>query len=151
MDVVDTPEEDPSIASHQQQPVMQKLKTPPVQRSVRAGLVFPVGRIHRLLKKQFNGPVGETSAVYLAAVLQYLSTEVLDQAALEAQSKKRKRITPRHVYLGIENDEDLKSLCDNTGVIIPESGVKPNPALWAKRRRKEPAHAPLQHEQDLIC
>ncbi len=43
-------------------------------RSSRAGLQFPVGRIHRLLKKgNYAQRVGAGAPVYLAAVLEYLA------------------------------------------------------------------------------
>ena len=43
-------------------------------RSSRAGLQFPVGRIHRLLRKgNYAERVGAGAPVYLAAVLEYLS------------------------------------------------------------------------------
>ena len=48
-------------------------------RSMRAGLQFPVGRIHRMLRKgNYAERVGSGAPVYLAAVLEYLSAEVLD-------------------------------------------------------------------------
>ncbi|CAL9186086.1 unnamed protein product [Musa hybrid cultivar] len=52
-----------------------KDKKKPVSRSARAGLQFPVGRIHRQLKLriQANGRVGATAAVYSAAILEYLT------------------------------------------------------------------------------
>ena len=51
-------------------------------RSERAGLQFPVGRIHRLMKVRSVGQkrVGATSAVYTAAVLEYLTAEVIELA-----------------------------------------------------------------------
>jgi histone H2A len=43
-------------------------------RSSRAGLQFPVGRIHRLLRKgHYAQRVGAGAPVYLAAVLEYLA------------------------------------------------------------------------------
>ncbi|CAK9194489.1 unnamed protein product [Sphagnum troendelagicum] len=44
----------------------KKDKKKPISRSLRAGLQFPVGRIHRLLKARVaaNGRVGATTAVY---------------------------------------------------------------------------------------
>lgn len=50
--------------------------TPP---SPPAGLQFPVGRVHRLLKSRAtaNGRVGATAAVYAAAILEYLTAGAL--------------------------------------------------------------------------
>jgi len=48
-------------------------------RSSRAGLQFPVGRIHRLLRKgNYAERVGAGAPVYLAAVMEYLAAEVLE-------------------------------------------------------------------------
>merc|ERR1711924_230502 len=47
----------------------------------RAGLQFPVGRIHRHLKLgNYGQRVGAGAPVYLAAVLEYLAAEILELA-----------------------------------------------------------------------
>ena len=54
-----------------------KVRKSAQSRSVRAGLAFPVGRIHRLLKKgNYAERIGAGSAVYLASGLEYLSAEM---------------------------------------------------------------------------
>jgi hypothetical protein len=69
----------------------EQLKMPPkaleekkksISRSAKAGLQFPVGRIHRYLKKEsfHRMRVSGTSAIYLAAILEYLCAEVLELA-----------------------------------------------------------------------
>ena len=61
-----------------------KSKKRPMSRSVRAGLHFPVGRIHRFLKHRvaMKNRVGASAAIYTAAILEYLTAEVLELAGL---------------------------------------------------------------------
>ncbi|XP_068436893.1 histone H2A.J-like [Clinocottus analis] len=94
-------------------------------RSSRAGLQFPVGRVHRHLRKgNYAQRVGAGAPVYLAAVLEYLTAEILELAGNAARDNKKTRIIPRHLQLAVRNDEELNKLLG--GVTIAQGGVLPN-------------------------
>ncbi|KAF9467956.1 histone H2A [Collybia nuda] len=111
-------------------------------RSAKAGLQFPVGRVHRLLKKgNYAQRVGAGAPVYLAAVLEYLAAEILELAGNAARDNKKQRIVPRHLQLAIRNDEELNKLLGH--VVISQGGVVPHiapellPSKTAKSRKEE--------------
>ncbi|KAF9552902.1 histone 2A, partial [Agrocybe pediades] len=94
-------------------------------RSAKAGLQFPVGRVHRLLKRgNYAQRVGAGAPVYLAAVLEYLAAEILELAGNAARDNKKHRIVPRHLQLAIRNDEELGKLLGD--VVISQGGVVPH-------------------------
>ena len=102
-----------------------RVKEKPKSRTSRAGLWFPVGRIHRYLRKgNYAQRIGAGAPVYLAGVLEYLCAEVLELAGTIARNNKKKRITPRHLQFAIRNDEELNKLL--SGVTIAQGGVLPH-------------------------
>eukprot|EP00029_Vermamoeba_vermiformis_P013026 TRINITY_DN7963_c0_g1_i1.p1 TRINITY_DN7963_c0_g1~~TRINITY_DN7963_c0_g1_i1.p1 ORF type:complete len:137 (+),score=13.47 TRINITY_DN7963_c0_g1_i1:27-413(+) len=93
-------------------------------RSFRAGLQFPVGRIHRMLKQgKYAERVGVGAPVYLAAVLEYLAAELLELSGNAALDNKKLRIVPRHIQLAVRSDEELNKLLSavtiSTGEVLP--------------------------------
>ena len=94
-------------------------------RSSKAGLQFPVGRVHRHLRQsRVAGRIGAGAPVYLAAVLEYLTAEILELAGNAARDNKKRRIVPRHIQLAVRNDEELNKLLGN--VTIASGGVLPS-------------------------
>jgi len=106
-------------------------------RSSKAGLIFPIGRVGSLLRRgQYARRVGASGAVYLAAVLEYLTAELLELTVKAAASQKSasKRLSPRTLTLAVRHDDDLGALLQN--VTLSRGGVVPsvNKALAKKQK-----------------
>jgi histone H2A len=110
--------------------VSSKLSTPgtkqdKMSRSSRAGLQFPIGRVEHLMRHyiQHCGRLGAGAPVYLAAVLEYLTAEILELSGNSSLDHKRNRINTRNITLAIENDEELSTLLKDMTL---SGGVLPN-------------------------
>lgn len=121
-----------------------------VSRSVKAGLIFPVARIGSLLRKgQYASRISASAAVYAAAVLEYLTAELLELSAGALGAKKDKkgkngekkgcRITPRTITVAVRSDADLGALLKD--VTISRGGVlaTSSKALAGKKGKKATA------------
>ena len=109
-----------------------------MSRSAKAGLQFPVGRLARFLRKARVAPrIGAGAPVYVGAVLEYLTAEILELAGNAAKDNTKSRIVPRHIQLAVRNDEELNKLLG--GVTIAAGGVLPNinPTLLPKKSAKK--------------
>lgn len=94
-------------------------------KSVQAGLLLPVTRFHKKLRKgKYGRRVGVCGSVYLTAAIEYLCVEILEGAQIEADNEKKHRITPRHVSLTISRDAELHELLKD--VVFPQGGVVPH-------------------------
>ncbi|CCW69699.1 unnamed protein product [Phytomonas sp. Hart1] len=113
-----------------------------MSRSVRADLRFPVGRVHSRLKEGLfrQQRCGASAAIYCAALLEYLTSEVIELAGAAAKAQKTERIKPRHILLAIRGDEELNRLVD---AVISRGGVMPNlhKALEKKSKKKSSKRA----------
>merc|ERR1719263_873245 len=94
-------------------------------KSTRSGLTFPVGRLTRILKEGgYAKRVSVGAGIFLTAVLEYLTAEIVELAGNACRDNKRKTINPRHLTLAIRNDEELSHMFNN--IVIPGGGVIPN-------------------------
>lgn len=94
--------------------------------SSRSGIVFPCGRIGRYLKNAFptlRFSVG--TKVYLAAVLEYLTAEILELAGNYAKESKKSRIIPNHIRNSLKMDPELSILLGNA-ILADAGGIYSN-------------------------
>ncbi|XP_074054330.1 uncharacterized protein LOC141496096 [Macrotis lagotis] len=93
-------------------------------RSLRAQLHFPVSRVERFLRQgHYAQRLSPEAPVFLAAVLEYLTAEILVLAGNAASDNKKSRIAPCHLQLAILNDAELNRLFGQ--VTISQDGVFP--------------------------
>ena len=103
-------------------------------RSRKAGLQFDVDQMGILMCTHTGHNIGEHAALYLAAVVEYMTAEVLelggnrarDSWALELANGETCCVTirPRHLQLTLRMDEEFDSFCRNIqildgGVVLP--------------------------------
>jgi len=86
-------------------------KADPISSSTRAGTIFPGSRCNRYLKQgRYSTRYSAQAGVFMAAVLEYLSAEILELAGNMCEQMKKKTITNQHINLGMRNDEELAKL-----------------------------------------
>lgn len=131
--------------------VKHRTKTAKKSRSARAGLSFPVGRVNRQMRLGRYAPRQATgSGVYLAGVLEYLTAEILELAGNASKDMKVKRVTPRHILLAVQGDEELKKLLDT--VVIRGGGVIPHiHKAMLKEDKKTNSDAPAEKKEQTVA
>jgi histone H2A len=69
-------------------------------------------------------PMSEGAAVYLAAVMEYITAECLELGGKAACDNKKKVMSCRHLMMAVRNDEELDKMFKDC--IFREGGVLPN-------------------------
>ncbi|CAG9322050.1 unnamed protein product [Blepharisma stoltei] len=122
-----------------QTPVVLKEPNHKITKSTRSGLIFPVARIQNNIKKgRIADKVSLNGSVFMSAVLEYLTAEVLETAGdkcLERNKGKRRMIQPRDICLAIKDDDELNQVVSKDAV-IPGGGVIPYIREEMKNKKK---------------
>lgn len=109
------------------------------RKRIQGDLIFPVKTIKRNLKGMFgmkkvykNNRNKEStnitldSAIFTAAVIEYLTAEVLELSGECSKQMKKTRIVPRHIMSAVRMDEELNVLFPRS-TTISCAGVLPKP------------------------
>lgn len=85
--------------------------------SEKAGIIFPPSRVryvleNKLFEYKLNFRISPTAPVYLAAVIEYLISEILESSGYRAKDLEKNTIQIEHIKYTIENDDELRrTLC----------------------------------------
>ena len=110
--------------------------------SARAGVTFPVGRLTRLMRQgRYSQRLGKSAGVFMAAVLEYVVTEVLELATDMAHQQHKLRVTPRSLQLAIKNDDELAKLFSR--ITISKGGVVPHIDPRVLKKKGQEATQPM--------
>merc|ERR1712156_122500 len=115
------------------------------RKRIQGDLIFPVKTIKKNLKGMFgmkkvyknNRSEGTNitleSAIFTAAVIEYLTAEVLELSGECSKQMRKTRIVPRHIMSAVRMDEELNVLFPRS-TTIASAGVlpKPMPAFLTK-------------------
>jgi histone H2A len=110
-----------------------------LSQSKRAGLVLPVGRISRQLKRnKYSKRIGRGAPVAVTAIVENLIAEILELAGHVTKRDGKVRVVPKHINIAIRNDEELDRLFKHVSIF--SGGVMPSLllALDKKKRAKAP-------------
>lgn len=100
-------------------------------RAKQTKLLFPAHRVRRFLQHgNYTKRIGQKAPIALAAVLEYLITEVLGLSGQIAKKFKTKRIQPRHLLLAIRMDDELNQLLQH--IIVVQGGVSPKISKYGR-------------------
>jgi histone H3 len=94
----------------------------PVTKESRADLRFSVTRTEGFFNI-YRRKVQSTTKVHMAAVLEFITAEIFEEAVKYSKSNKKKQVTPRHIFMAIHTDDDLSSLLPDT---VYDGGVVPH-------------------------
>ena len=110
-------------------------KSKTISASVKAGTLFPVGRLNRLIKQgRYSERSSSSAGAFMAGVLEYLTAEIIELGGNVAEQHKKKTIAPKHLNLGVQSDDELaKLMCE---VTIAAGGQLPNINEFFLKKKK---------------
>ena len=85
---------------------------PIVSSAKRAGTIFGPSRCNRAMRQlRLSERQSASAGAFMAAVLQYLTSEIFELAGEICAEHKKKQIMPNHINLALRGDAELAKLC----------------------------------------
>lgn len=115
-----------------------------VSKSQRAGLTFPVARINRFMKCNSGMKrIGGSAPVYMTAVIEYMTAEIMQLAGNAALGQGRKTVTPDDLTGALRSDADFAKAFAGHGIFVGDKldkiseTIKYTPASKSKKAATE--------------
>lgn len=109
-------------------------------RQNKAGIIFSPSICEKFLRNFGYSKimVSSSAPIFLAAILEYITAEILELSSQYCKTNKRIRITIRDIQLSIDNDIELSNLFNKLNISLLGGGVLPfiHPVLNTKKTRK---------------
>ena len=103
-----------------------------------AGLVFPVDQIDQYLRETSTSPpVGKDVSVFLAAIVEALSKEVLVRTVAVARSDDRLLIKPETLFSTVKGDDDLETVFGES-VVLTDTQINFSPSIGQMLKLVDP-------------
>lgn len=129
----------------------QTKSEPKQTREFRAGLVFSVSLAEKYLRNR-GCNVGSAAPVYLAAVLEFITSSILEVSGKIAVENNMVRIKVRHIQLAVYSDNDLCRMFNRIQIVLLGGGVQPHideRLLKARNNKRKPNNLSKQVEPTL--
>jgi histone H2B len=94
-------------------------------RQNRANIIFPPSLIENFLRSNSRFSIASLTPIYLAAVLEFITFEILDISVKNSKERKHNRITVRDMELAVRNDIELDTLFKKYNITFLGGGVVP--------------------------
>jgi histone H3 len=121
-------------------------------RQEKASILFSPAISEKFLRNFGYSKVMVTSQapVYMAGALEYLTSEILENASASAKDNKRIRINIRDLELGVRNDNELNMFFSNNNISFLGGGVTPfiHKTLLSKKIRNKKRCKKVETVQD---
>lgn len=109
-----------------------------ISKSQKAGLLMPVARFNKYMKKNSGlKRVGASAPVFAAAVIEYVASELVDVAGNVTSDAGRKTISPDDLMKAVRKDRELSRLFAGNSVALCEKLGKVTDVVTYKDKSKK--------------
>lgn len=117
--------------------------------SSQSGLIIPTYLIEKLFRRNGVTRLSKSAVIYLAGVLEYVSSFFLTVAAGATLQDKKMTLTIRHLTLGFTKDATISKIMHRLGFELLGGGVVPHIHAHLLPTKKGAAAAEEEDEEDL--